>query len=57
MKKQYASELLLLMTAIIWGLAFVAQSAAANVIGPWSFICLRNILACIALLPVVYQYN
>lgn len=57
MKKQYASELLLLLTAIIWGLAFVAQSAAANVIGPWSFTSLRNILACIALLPVVYHYS
>ena len=31
----WISNLLLLLTAIIWGFAFVAQSVGMNYVGPW----------------------
>lgn len=46
-------SLLLLLTAFIWGVAFVAQSAAMDSIGPFTFVGLRNILAGAALIPVI----
>ena len=57
MNKEYRSELLLLLTAFIWGGAFVAQSVGTNLIGPWTFTCLRNVLAVIALYPVVQFFS
>lgn len=47
-------SLLLLLTAFIWGVAFVAQSAAMDSIGPFTFVGLRNVLAGAALLPVIH---
>ena len=49
---------LLLLTALIWGMAFVAQSTAMDHIGPWTFNCLRSVLACLALfllLPFLHK--
>lgn len=49
---------LLLLTAFIWGMAFVAQSTAMDHIGPWTFNCLRSVLACAALfclLPLLHR--
>lgn len=40
----------LFITALIWGIAFVAQSAG-NVMGPFTFNCLRNFLGFFVLLP------
>ena len=40
---------LLFLTALIWGCAFSAQSAAAEHIGPWTFTCIRNLIAAAAL--------
>ncbi|MBR2824974.1 MAG: DMT family transporter [Solobacterium sp.] len=57
MKRQYKSELLLLLTAFIWGGAFVAQSVGTHFIGPWTFTCLRNVLAVIALFPVMKYFS
>lgn len=45
-------NLLLLLTAIIWGFAFVAQSIGMNYVGPWTFVFTRFIIAAIVLLPV-----
>ncbi len=47
--------LLLLLTAFIWGVAFVAQTSGANHVGPFTFLAARNILASIALLPFVFK--
>lgn len=38
-------SILLLLTACIWGMAFVAQSVAMDAIGPWTFTCLRSYIA------------
>ncbi len=50
MKQKYAIFLLLL-TSLIWGLAFVAQSSAADSIGPFTFNSLRFFIGAIVLSP------
>ena len=42
-----------LITALIWGCAFVAQSVAAEVVGPFTFQSLRSFLGFLVLLPVI----
>lgn len=56
-KKKSTSNLLLLLTALIWGSAFVAQSVGMDYIGPFTFNCIRSILGGIALLPVIFALN
>ena len=54
--KHIRYQLLLLLGAAIWGFAFVAQSVAADVLGPWTFNCLRTFIASITmvlLLPLL----
>jgi len=48
------NDLLLLLTAIIWGSAFVAQSVGMDYIGPFYFNGLRFILGALSLLPLIY---
>lgn len=45
---------LLLATAVIWGLAFVAQRAGMEHIGPFVFNTARFALGCLSLLPLVW---
>jgi drug/metabolite transporter (DMT)-like permease len=47
-------SLVLLLTAIIWGIAFVAQSVGMDYVGPFTFIAVRNVIGVFVLLPVVY---
>jgi len=50
------SILILLLTAIIWGLAFVAQKAGMEFIGPFAFNGIRFTLGAVSLLPLLlYQ--
>ncbi len=53
MNKKFASHLLLLMVAFIWGTAFVAQSKGTDHVGAFTFNALRSILGGAALIPVV----
>ena len=46
------SNLLLLLTALVWGIAFVAQSVGTDYVGPWTFVCTRYILSTLVLIPV-----
>src|SRR3970040_1171182 len=46
------SNLLLLVTAIIWGFAFVAQRAGVEHIGPFAFNAIRFALGSISLIPL-----
>ena len=62
MKKQISRsilghEALLLLTAIIWGLAFVAQRAGMESISPFVFNGIRFLLGSISLLPVIILLN
>lgn len=50
----FKSNLLLLLTAIIWGLAFVAQRAGMEDIGPFAFNGIRFALGSLSLLPLIY---
>ena len=54
MKKhlEIISSLLLLLTAFIWGIAFVAQSVGMKYVGPWTFVFSRFLIAAILLIPV-----
>lgn len=52
-KKSIASSLLLLLTALVWGLSFTAQSVGMEEAGPLSFNGTRMILGGLALLPVI----
>ena len=51
--KASRGNLLLLVTAIIGGSAFVAQSVAADLVGTFTFQALRSLLGGLVLLPVV----
>ena len=54
MKKiQIQHSLLLLLTAVIWGTAFVAQSVGMDYVGPFTFLCTRSFIGGAALLPVI----
>lgn len=45
--------LLLLVTALLWGLAFVAQTTAANDVGPFTFNASRNFVGALFLSGVI----
>ena len=49
----FRSESLLLITAIIWGFAFVAQRAGMEYIGPYTFNGIRFALGSLVLLPFI----
>lgn len=51
--KELRANLLLLLTAMIWGAAFVAQSVSMDYIGPFTFLFARSILGGVVLLPVI----
>lgn len=53
-KTQLRNSLLLLLTAVIWGIAFVAQSAGMDYVGPLTFLCVRSLIGGAALLPVLW---
>ena len=43
----------LLLTAFIWGVAFVAQSVGMEYIGPFTFNCVRSIIGGLVLIPLI----
>lgn len=51
--KQIRNSFLLILTAFIWGIAFVAQSEGGDAVGPFSFNCIRSFIGCFVLLPVI----
>lgn len=53
MKSEVRNSLFLLLTAIIWGVAFVAQRQGGAEAGPYSFNCIRSFLGGLVLLPVI----
>lgn len=52
-KEQLKSSLLLLLTAFIWGIAFVAQSVGGDAVGGFTFQGVRNLIGALVLLPVI----
>lgn len=55
--RQTRGILLLVLTAFIWGTAFVAQSVGMDYIGPFTFNGVRNLVACVALSPVIFFFD
>ena len=52
-QKTMRANLLLLLTATIWGTAFVAQSVGMDHVGPFTFICVRYWIGGLFLLPCI----
>ena len=48
------ADLLLLLTAFIWGTAFVAQKIANTAMGPATFVGVRFLLSAVAMLPFMW---
>ncbi len=53
----FKADILLLITAIIWGAAFVAQRVGMDYMGPFTFNAVRFALGAIALLPLIYRID
>ncbi len=51
---QMKNSLLLLLTAFIWGVAFVAQSVGGDAVGCFTFNGVRSLIGAAVLLPVIY---
>ena len=54
MSKRMFGNLALLVTAMIWGSAFVAQSVGMDYVGPFTFQSARSLLGALVLLPVIF---
>ncbi|MFT7438046.1 MAG: drug/metabolite transporter (DMT)-like permease, partial [Polaribacter sp.] len=54
LKADLRADLLLLVTAFIWGFAFVFQSTAMDHVGPITFVFGRFVIAAVAILPIWY---
>ena len=53
-KMKIRNSLLLLLTATIWGVAFVAQSVGMDYVGPLTFNCVRSLLGGLVLIPCIW---
>ena len=52
-KKKLRGSLLLILTALIWGVSFVSQSVGNDLVGPFTFNTVRTLLGALALVPVI----
>ena len=57
MKTKIKSTVLLFLTAIIWGFAFVAQRVGAEYVGAFTFNGIRFFLGTISLIPVILIFE
>ncbi len=55
MKKKNA--IMLMIAALIWGVAFVAQSVGMEHVGPFTFNGIRCLVGAVALLPVIFFFD
>jgi drug/metabolite transporter (DMT)-like permease len=53
--RQLQSDLLCLLTAIIWGFAFVAQRMGMDHVGPFTFNGIRFFLGAMVLIPFIFR--
>lgn len=53
MNKKTCGNLMLLLTALIWGTAFVAQSAGMDYVGPFTYDSVRTLIGGLVLLPLI----
>lgn len=55
--QQIRNSFILLLTAFIWGVAFVAQSVGMEYVGPFTFNGVRSIIGGIFLIPCIFVLN
>ncbi|MBN7772344.1 DMT family transporter [Clostridium aminobutyricum] len=53
MRRKMHGEFMLIITALIWGVSFVAQRAGMEYIGPFTFNGIRCLIGALVLLPVL----
>lgn len=53
MFNKFRGEMMLILTAIIWGSAFVAQRAGIKYLGPFTFNGIRSFIGFLVLIPVI----
>ena len=53
-KKERRAGMLLLLTSLIWGTAFVAQGAVADVLGAFTFTGIRTLIGAMIMVPVYF---
>lgn len=51
------NAVLLLLTAAIWGVAFVAQSVGMDYVGPFTFNCVRSLIGGAVLIPCIWYFD
>lgn len=54
MNQNVRKSCLLVLTALIWGIAFVAQTTGGDTVGAFSFNCIRSLIGGIVLIPVIH---
>lgn len=52
-KTEWKSPALLFLTAVVWGVAFVAQSVGMDYVGPFTFNCIRCLIGAVVLVPYI----
>ena len=57
MKDKLHGSALLLLTTIIWGSSFVAQTVGMDHLGPFTFQAVRCAMAFIGLLPLIFLFD
>lgn len=55
--KRLGANMLLLLTAAIWGFAFVAQRVGSQFVGPFTFNGIRFALGSISLIPLIIYFD
>lgn len=57
MNNRIKGNVMLLLTALIWGNGFVAQSVGMDYIGPYTFLCVRGLMGGLFLIPCIFILN
>ena len=57
MNKKMRGNLILLLTALIWGTAFVAQSAGMEHVQPFTYNGVRTLIGGLVLIPVIFLFD
>jgi drug/metabolite transporter (DMT)-like permease len=56
-RRVFKSDILLILTAVIWGFAFVAQRMGMEFVGPFTFNGIRFALGSLSLIPLIIFMN
>ena len=54
---KFRNSCLLILTALIWGIAFVAQSEGGDAVGAYTFNSIRSVIGGIVLIPVILMFS